>query len=176
MAAPDIIDGATVLDPQWWRRAAQSAIRRHCGWHVAPSHTETLRIDAYGGRTLHLPTKHVTDIETLTIDGRDVLSRCDWSQAGTMQLRNGYWPDRPGAVDVTFTHGWDIDDVPEVAALILAIGKRARDQGRRGTVARQAANGASVDYLTAGGAPLSVPLLQIEKDALEVYRVNWGPQ
>lgn len=172
MAAPDIVAAGAALTPQWWIQSAQASIRRFCGWHVAPSVTEELRLDSYGGRVLHLPSKHVTAIGSITVDGVDVLDRCDWSTAGTVQLRSGCWPDRPGAVVVNLTHGWEADDVPEVAAMILAIGKRARTQTG---VASQSVNGASVSYLTAGGAPLSVPLLGIEKEALAPYRLNWGP-
>jgi hypothetical protein len=169
----DIIDVTTGLDSQWWVRAAQGAVRRYCGWHVAPSVAETLRLDSYGGRALTLPSKHVTEIASIMVAGEDWADRCDWSEAGTVLLRSGYWPDAPGAVSVSLTHGWDVEDVPEVAALILTIGKRARSQP--GIIASQSVNGASVSYQTAGGAPLSVSLLGIEKEALAPYRLNWGP-
>ncbi|WRS30598.1 hypothetical protein U6G28_02610 [Actinomycetaceae bacterium MB13-C1-2] len=176
MAAPDILDATTPLTGQWWLKAAQAAIRRFCGWHVAPILSETLRVDAYGGRVLELPSKHVTKLESVMVGGVDWLDRLDWSEAGTLQLKRGrgHWPDAPGAVEVTLEHGWSAEDVPEVAALIVTIGKRARTQP--GVVSSQSVNGASVSYQTAGGAPLSVPLLGIEKEMLEPYRVNWGPR
>ena len=62
MLADDIVDVSADLGPQWWVRAAQGAVRRYCGWHVAPSITETLRLDGYGGRVLTLPSKHITAI------------------------------------------------------------------------------------------------------------------
>ena len=172
MPANDIVSATTTLDSQWWIRAAQSAVRRYCGWHVAPSITETVRVDAYGGQVLYLPSKHVTAIASISVDG-EAVAEFDWSEAGTVVLRSGSWPDRPGAVQVDLTHGWPVDDVPEVAALILAVGKRARTQP--GVIASQSVNGASVSYQSAGGAPLSVPLLSIEKEMLAPYRLNWGP-
>lgn len=172
MPASDIVSSGVTLDAQWWIRAAQSAVRRFCGWHVAPSVSEVLRVDSYGGRVLHLPSKHVTAIESVSVDGEDLAGQFDWSEAGTVVLRSGSWPDRPGAVQVSLTHGWDVDEAPEVAALILAVGKRARTQP--GVIASQSVNGASVAYQTAGGAPLSVPLLEIEKSMLATYRLNWG--
>ena len=173
MPAPDIVQVGRVLTSQWWMQAAQASIRRFCGWHVAPSISETLRVDAYGGRVLHLPSKHVTGLSAVTVAGVDWTDRVDWSAAGTVQLRHGFWPDAPGAVCVEIEHGWDADDVPEIEALILTIAKRAKSQP--GVVASQSVNGASVSYQTAGGAPLSVPLLTIEKEMLAPYRLNWGP-
>ena len=174
MPADDIVDVSADLGPQWWVRAAQGAVRRYCGWHVAPSIAETLRLDGYGGRVLTLPSKHVTAIASVTVGEEDWLDRCDWSEAGTVLLRSGRWPDAPGAISVGLTHGWASDEVPEVAALILTIGKRARSQP--GLIASQSVNGASVSYQTGGGAPLSVPLLSIEKEMLDPYRLNWGPR
>lgn len=43
-------------------------------------------------------------------------------------------------------------------------------------ISSQSVNGASVSYLTYGGTTLGVQLLQIEKDMLEPYRLNWGPR
>lgn len=173
MSAADMITVGTALDAQWWVRAAQAAVRRYCGWHVAPSVSEVLRVDAYGGRVLTLPSKHVTAILSISVDGEDLAGAFDWSKAGTVVLRSGVWPDRPGAVQVDLTHGWPVEDVPEVAALILTVAKRARTQP--GVIASQSVNGASVAYQTAGGAPLSVPLLAIEKEMLAPFRLDWGP-
>ena len=75
MPAGDIIYVSADLGPQWWVRAAQGAVRRHCGWHVAPSVTETLRVDGYGGRTLILPSKHVTAIASVIVGDEDWLDQ-----------------------------------------------------------------------------------------------------
>lgn len=117
----DIIDVTTGIDSQWWVRAAQGAVRRYCGWHVAPSVAETLRLDGYGGRVLTLPSKHITAIASVIVGDEDWRDRCDWSEAGTVLLRSGRWPDAPGAIRVGLTHGWASDEVPEVAALILTL-------------------------------------------------------
>lgn len=173
MPVSDIIQADQPLTGQWWMQAAQASIRRFCGWHVAPLVAESLRVDSYGGRVLHLPTKHVVEIKQVLVRGADWTDQIDWSEAGTLVLRSGCWPDAPGAVTVELEHGWDAEDVPEVAALIVTVAKRARTQP--GIIASQSVNGASVSYQTAGGAPLSVPLLSIEKELLAPYRLNWGP-
>lgn len=171
MSIPDLVpDGP--LDPQWWTKAAQAAVRRYCGWHVAPSISETVTVDAYGGKALLVPSKHITELKSVKIGETDVTDRVYFSKAGTLLIRGGWWPDLPGSVTVEMQHGYELEEVPDVAALILAIGKRAKSDP--GVIASQSVNGATVAYQTAGGAPLGVALLDIEKAALETHRLNWG--
>lgn len=172
MAVGDIVQAGTSLDAQWWIRAAQGAVRRFCGWHVAPSVSETLTLDGFGGQTLHLPSKHVTEVTKVLSDGVDVTDQVDWSSAGMMELRSGMWSSRLGGISVDLTHGFELDEVPEIAALILTVGKRARTQPG---VASQSVNGAAMSAFSAGGAPLGVPLLSIERETLAPYKLGWGP-
>lgn len=37
-----------------------AAVRLWCGWHIAPSKTETVKVEGEGGRVLLLPSLHVT--------------------------------------------------------------------------------------------------------------------
>ena len=173
MPIPDIVDGNPQIDTQWWMKAAQASIRRYCGWHVTPDIDETLKVDAYGGSILTLPSKHVNSITSILVDGRELVDQIDWSVAGTIQLRTGCWLDRPGSVTVTLNHGYPRDEVPESAELLRTLAKRARTQPG---VASQSVNGASVSYLTYGGTTLGVQLLQIEQAMLDPYRLNWGPR
>jgi hypothetical protein len=169
----DIIGAADTIDQTWWMRAAQAAVRHYCGWHISPSVTETITVDGYGGRTLALPSKHVTAIASITISGTDVIADAVWSEAGTVVLTSGLWPDLPGSVQVSLTHGWDTDDVPDVAAIILSVAKRARTNP--GAISSQSVNGASVNFATSSGVPLGVPLMQAEMDALAPYRLGARP-
>ena len=169
----DIISAADTIDQTWWMRAAQAAVRHYCGWHISPSTTETLSVDAYGGRTLALPSKHVTSIASILVGTDELISDVVWSEAGTVVLTSGVWPELPGSVKVTITHGWDADEVPDVAAIILAVAKRARTNP--GAIASQSVNGASVSFATSGGVPLGVPLMQAEMAALASYRLGVLP-
>ncbi len=169
----DIISAADTIDQTWWMRAAQAAVRHYCGWHISPQVTETLTVDAYGGRSLALPSKHVTAISSIVIGSDDVTSDVVWSEAGTVVLTSGVWPDLPGSVKVTITHGWDADEVPDVAAMILSVAKRARTNP--GSISAQSVNGASVNFATSSGVPLGVPLMQAEMDALAPYRLGARP-
>jgi hypothetical protein len=161
------------MDAAYWRHAAQEAIRQYCGWHIAPNISETMIVDADGGRTLLIPSKHVTNISSITIDGEELLDSYDWSEAGIIQLRSGHWPNRLRAVTVTLEHGWKPEDIPHIQQLILDLAKRARSQP---TVASQSTNGSSVTNWNNGGKPLGIQLMDVEKDMLEPYRLNWSPQ
>ena len=52
MTWPALYEG---VDP-----AAQAAVRAYCGWHIAPSLSETLVLDGTGARAFILPTLHLT--------------------------------------------------------------------------------------------------------------------
>lgn len=56
---------------------AGEAIRAECGWHIAPSRTETLEVYAEGCRHLFLPTlalTAVTEIRDITFDVPQVVT------------------------------------------------------------------------------------------------------
>lgn len=95
MPIPDLVPDGITPDPRWWVRSAQAAVRRYCRWHVAPSISETVTVDGYGGSALLIPSKHVTKLDKVTIGERDVTDRVYFSQAGTLVLTGGYWPDLP---------------------------------------------------------------------------------
>jgi hypothetical protein len=73
---------------------------------------------------------------------------------------------------VALRHGYDLEEVPEVAAVIVGAAKRGPQAG--GVISSQSVNGASVSYASAGGAPISIPLLAMEKETLSTYRLEWG--
>ena len=113
------------VDAGFKMRAAQAAIRKHCGWHVAPSVTRTIRLDGHGGDSLLLPSKHVTALSSLKLDGVEHVQDARFSEAGSLVLVNGAtFPDLPGSVEATITDGWDLEDVPEVQMILLDIASR----------------------------------------------------
>lgn len=81
-------------------------IRDFCGWHIAPSITQTLTLDGPGRRTLLLPSLHVTSIAEVTEDGTAVpADQFDWSEKGMLRRRSGVWSDRWRGITVELTHG-----------------------------------------------------------------------
>ena len=164
----DMFNSSSQLDADFWLRAAQAAVRRYCGWHVAPSVEETRRVNARGGRTLLLPTKRLTDLKLVKVAGVAIdLDQVDWGEEGTVVRRDGYWPDAPRSVQVTITHGWPVDEVPDILGLLASIARRA--SSNPAGVSSQSVVGMSVSYATSGGAP--VALLGAETQLLDVYRI-----
>lgn len=101
------------LDPAAWDAACR-AVRTYCGWHVAPSVTQTLVLDGPGGSLLVLPSLLVTDVAEVKNAGT-VLSDPEWSAAG--MIRSHGWTTRFRGVSVTLTHGYD--ECPEDIYAVL---------------------------------------------------------
>lgn len=150
--------------------AALAAVRRYCGWHVAPEIIETLTLDGNGERRMLLPTRRVVDLERAEIDGEPVELR--WSEDGWITRPDGVFPDRERSVEVTIVHGFDsADDVGQVVQSIIA---RAR-MSPAGNIVSQSTGPFRVQYAAAGGEAAGFPLMQSEKAALNHYRLTWGP-
>lgn len=171
--AESVVDADIKIDAQYWMRAGEAAIRAYCGWHVCPVVTETLTLDTSRQRFVKLPSMRVLDVGKVEYLGRDVTGSMSWSEAGLLKWKNKFltFDDEYRGLKITLTHGYELGEVPQIVSLIATVGRRAADQK---TVASQSVNGASVAYLTAGGAPLSVPLLSIEKEMLAPYRLSGG--
>lgn len=103
---------------------AQGAIRRYCGWHIAPEVTETITLDGSGSKHLWLPSLHVTDVSEVT-DLGDVVDTddYDWSANGYIQRRSGCWTYRARQVTVTLTHGYS-EIPPELVGVAVAVASR----------------------------------------------------
>ena len=174
--APALLTRATTD----WATAAEATVRAYCGWHVAPAFREILTLSAlHRSRDLWIPSGHVVEIHSVeirepagswrTLDEHKI----EWDETGLVRLSRGAaWPETLRGVRVDLTHGYDADEVPDVLALMTNLAKRAAT-GAYG-LASQSVNGAAVTYQTAGGAPLSIPLLQIEKQALAPYVLATG--
>jgi hypothetical protein len=169
---PPIVGDGTTINAAFWLKAAHGAVRRFCGWHVAPIIDETMTLDGSGGRDVLLPSLRVVQLLSVLNDGVDVTGQVDTSRAGILRLTDGTWTTRLGRVTVSLRHGYDLDEVPEVAAIIAGVAKRGPNSGR--VEASEAANGSSRGGALDRGAPISVPLLLPEKETLSTYRIEWG--
>ena len=174
MAIPPIVEltgGALPTGPQFWLDAATAQVRRYCEWHVTPEIEEDIVLDGSGARSLLLPSKNVVQLLACTDAGVDVLADVDVSDKGILTRRSGCWSRRHGAIRITVRHGYE--SAPDVAGVIAGVAARAAMSP--GNVTRQNVGPMGVSYGTVGGAPISLPLLQSEKDALAPYKLNWGP-
>lgn len=173
MAVGDLVTPADLAayrsgDPAAIVAQVQAAIRRYCGWHIAPSVTETVIVDGTGSRHLWLPTLHATAISEVKSDGAvmDVLS-LDWSASGYVESRCDRFSCRPRGVEVTMTHGY-VDIPADIVGVAVGIADRMRATGG---VRREAAGAVSLDFATFNGALGSIALMQTETDLLNAYRL-----
>lgn len=169
-AIVELTNGSLPKGPQFWLDAATAEVRRYCGWHIVPVITQELVLDGHGGKNLLIPSGHVKELAACTNDGVDVLSDVDDSEKGILTLRSGCWSTRNKGIRITIEHGFE--EAPDIAGVIAAVA--ARSASSPGNVVRQNAGPMGVSYGTVGGAPISLPLLEAEKDTLAPYKLGWG--
>jgi hypothetical protein len=108
--------------------AAEALVRSYCGWHIAPERTETLTLDGTSASTLVMPTLHVVDVASVTLDGVPLdTTEYAWHVEGFIDATTwatGYcWLSLPRGVAVELTHGYD--DVPAgVTAAVRSLAQR----------------------------------------------------
>lgn len=119
LLTPDEFDEFRSGDPVRLIGSATAEVRSYCGWHIAPTVTETVTVEGLG-ETLLLPTLHLTDVVSIVRDGVAVdLTNVRWKPNGVV---TGYVFS--GDYEVTFTHGHETtpEDVAQVVASVVADG------------------------------------------------------
>lgn len=130
--------------------AAVSALRDDAGWHIAPSRTETMLIDAEGGRRLFLPTMYLTAVSEIRIVSADPVDIPD--PDGYQKSRRGvitasfWWPCRDESVEVDATHGYDTTP----PSLFLVVAEYCQLTRMNIAVRQESAGGEAISYGTAG--------------------------
>lgn len=160
----DLLDGAT------------AAVRRYCGWHVAPSFGETVVLDGPGGDVLTLPTLYLTALTSVVeagvtlveYDAATAVGDYEWSVLGNVR-RYGFWTDRYRGLSVTMTHGFDT--APDVAQIIMQVVSSALSSPMGAT--REQAGQLSVTWATTGpGVSGGLSLLERDLAVLAQYRLR----
>lgn len=153
-------------------KSAESLVRRFCGWHIAPNLEQTIIPRPAEGGVLYLPTMAMTELVGITVDGHplgaDELADVWWDSSGMLE-RPGGWPRRPRAVVVTIRHGFDMDEVGDVAELIRNTSER-NDVVKNGLQRVQVGNRASSFAHEAG----RMHLTPSQKDLLAPYVLGRG--
>lgn len=184
-----ILPADTVPDAAFYNAAANASVRAWCGWHIAPVITETLILDGSGGIVQLLPTQRIVAISSALLNGVDVTDRIRWSRhSGVIQLGTtwdtddypyGYpwggcvFPNLPGVLEITLDHGYDLDEVPDVANVIASV--QSRSAAAPAGVVAQAVGSASIRYAeTTTSGVAAAPMLGWEMGALAPYRLNQG--
>ncbi len=159
----EFASGANVEEARF--NGAVAAIRRYCGWHVAPVMPETFTVDGSGSSLLQLRTLRLTDVSSVVNDGAALAAtEFEWSTIGTLRRRNGVWTSRFRGVVVTTQHGFAVPPADLVSVLY--------DVTSRAVLAEP---GSSLDKFgpfefgrTEGGA---VSFLPSERAVLDQYRL-----
>lgn len=90
-------------------RLASGAIRAHCGWTISQE-TVTLKFSGYGLSYLWLPTMHLTAVDAVVEDGVTLVGGTDYDWQPNGRLARRRWSPTVQGIEVTFTHGYPVDD------------------------------------------------------------------
>lgn len=164
---PDMIaDPSAFEDDAAFRlKAAQSAIRRECGWHVMPNAALSGVINSRGGTVIRLPARHVTSIESLTDRQGNPLAYAYDPETGLVESLSGGFPAGIAAIRYEIHAGYD--DAPDVQSVLISAAKRA-GMSPLGLITSQSTNGSSASFDV-------VSLMQAEKDKLKPYELGGLP-
>lgn len=146
------------VDEQAWASAC-AAVRAYCGWHVAPSVTETVTVDGSGSSVQLLPTLHLTSLVSITNDGTAVTDP-EWSEAGMVR---GSWTSKWRGVTAEMVHGYD--DCP---AEIVGILHEAASRGVAGSAVSQVGQ---VRMGGVSGVPGAASFLMEQTAILDRYKL-----
>jgi len=155
-ATPEGVDEAA------WSAACEAA-RAYCGWHIAPSITDTYTLDGPGSSILMLPSLKVTAVSSVTNDGTAVTDP-EWSEAGMVR---GCWSCKFRGVVVEMTHGYDVCP-PE----ILGVLQEAASRGVGGSAVSQVGQ---VRMGGVSGVPGAASFMLDQKAVLDRYALPPRP-
>lgn len=153
---------------------AAAAIRAYCGWHVAPSLTETIILDGNGSGRMLLPSTKVTGVAEVAIDGVALdPAEYRWSADGwlTRAPRNR-WPDTERSIAVTMTHGFD--SVPEIEDVLPAVVARA-SLSLSGVELGESVGPFKQSFISGRDGIRTVGLMDAEKEILARYKLGTVP-
>lgn len=159
--------------------AASAAIRRFCGWHVAPVLTQDLVLDGSGSPSQRLPSLRVVDVVSVSNGGSDIdVTGLEWSADGFMRTSGGSswwgsygcgWTRQLRGVLATISHGFEFADVGEVTALCCTLATRSLS-APQGYLTSESVGGTTVSY-GVDERPGSMSLLGYEQELLNAYRI-----
>ena len=145
--------------------SAVATIRRLAGWHVWPEREDTVTVVSPGDPLVVLPTKHLADVLSVTVDGEVVeVGEDDWTPDGTLWIgrlrpsRSG----RPHRVTAQIRHGYAAPG--DVLGLVASMAGRASlpatsygvgriNVGAPGTATPQSTEWRIIDQIKMGPLP-----------------------
>ena len=165
--------------------SVSAAIRNYCRQTLYLVENDQVILDSGGGRVILLPQLPVVSVSVVSENGLELVTSSHYllGQFGSLGRIGRPWFRGPGAVAVTYTHGYAVipDDIRSVtaraASRLYQAGLRAADSaGGPGVVSKSlgdfavtyGAEAAAEGTMGASGARV---LLLSEKDLLDAYRV-----
>lgn len=150
-------------------KAASQAVRNYCGWHICPSLVCTAN-PVGGAKVARLQATYVSGITSVKeynveLDG----GQYEWRKDGLIR-RTCFkrWPSEWNALEVKYTAGYNIAEVPDIAEAVRSIaeGVLAVSAG----ISSESADGVSVSY-SQSASSIAAALTISQKAALEIYKV-----
>jgi hypothetical protein len=140
-----------------------------CGWHIAPQIPVLNRRCRFGERGyIMLPSKHVTEVSSVVVDGETLVADCDyfWEPPQPwLQHRSDFWPEHRWAC-VSFTSGFE--DCPlDVKAVIFEVVATALE-----LPASNATEIATMQYRANIKESVGVSLSDDQKNRLMPYKIQ----
>lgn len=161
---PDLAEDLAPADADTRLEQAEGIVRDYCGWHIAPSQTDTVRLfNVPRTGPLLLPTLNLTAIVSVTDQGTLVdPSAYDFDPAGIlMRVDGASWAWGYGPIVVEFTHGYD-DAPPGVTRVVQS-------------VAAQLPNGLKSKAAGPFSESYFGELSPLDRSSLARYRIPVGP-
>lgn len=154
-------------DPEFFVTASEAEVRKHCGWHIAPSATVTDGRYPVGERGLIiLPTLHLASVSKVVVDDRELdPSEYEVDVAGFITRKVPSWPHDPFAT-VSFTHGYT-ECPANVAAIVFELASKAIE-----LPASPARDVTAGPFRLTLGSALGVSLSRDQERRLESYRLQ----
>lgn len=174
LASTDDLASFRSGDPAMLLGQAESLVREHCGWHVAPRRVgEEHTLDGPGGQKLFLPTLMLAAV-TIVEDGVTLEDGTDyeWSTNGVVTRLYRCWTCKPRSIVATITHGYE-DPPAVVQSVVLDVANRARSVVKAGGLVRLRVGGVDREFGTGtDGQAVSIELTDANKAALgRKYRI-----
>lgn len=145
--AQDMLDGAT------------AAIRRRCGWNIAPADDFTLILDG-GSSVLYLPTLQLNSVTSIVVNGTALTYPDDyeWSQVtgNVRSKQSGGFPDSWGGTVVSFNSGYTTvpADLKEIVLQVVSIALSSPTGATREQAGQVAVSWATTEIGVSGGLSL----------------------
>lgn len=144
-------------------RAASRRFRGQVGHRVHLVEDDVVVLDGNGRESVLLPVWPTRSVAEVLLDGIELVEGTDysWSAAGILRrLGCRLWPDRLRCLQVTYSHGWPDDEIPEdileavleraQASFTIPVGVQSKAVGGQSvTFGAQAASGATEAWLLA---------------------------